>query len=137
MLVLYISHMIAYRADDIIVSATTNETSPKFPQMINHITPNETSPRVWPLTCAMERGDAEQAALVAGETEKKKPNWSRFGLSSDQQKDTEQLHADPDEVFEQHNATEKNELFREDQVGRLTSVHLHWSLASPTGLVST
>jgi len=80
----------------------------------------------------MERGDAEQAALVDGETEKKKPDWSRFGLSSDQQKDTEELHADPDDVFEQHNATEKNELFREDQVGRLTSVHLSQSLACPT-----
>lgn len=63
----------------------------------------------------MERGDTEQAALVGGELEKKKPDWSRFGLSSEQQQDTEQLHADPDDVFEQHSSTEKNELFQEDQ----------------------
>lgn len=73
----------------------------------------------------MDQGGAEQAALVGGQVEKKKPDWNRFGLSSEQQRDTEQLKADPDEVFEQHSSTEKNELFREDQVGGV-----HTSLVS-------
>ena len=42
-------------------------------------------------------------------------DWSRFGLSAEDQHTTEQLHADPDEVFEQHSSTASNELFREDQ----------------------
>ena len=73
----------------------------------------------------MDRGDTEQ--LVGWRSEKKKPDWSRFGLSAEDQHTTEQLHADPDEVFEQHSSTASNELFREDQAGSFSIHHIYLS----------
>ena len=43
------------------------------------------------------------------------PDWGRFGLSTDTQSHVTSDHQD-DEVFEHHQDTEHNELFREDQV---------------------
>lgn len=52
--------------------------------------------------------------------ETQKPDWSRFGLSAEQQRESTQELArenpDGEEVFDQHTETEKNDLFAEDQV---------------------
>ena len=53
------------------------------------------------------------------------PDWSRFGLSAEQQQEAEkryqQEHAEEvGEEYEHHNA-EKNELFTEDQVRNILS----------------
>ena len=49
-----------------------------------------------------------------------KPDWGRFGLSTEQQRESAQQLArenpDGEEVFDQHTESEKNELFAEDQV---------------------
>lgn len=51
--------------------------------------------------------------------ESQKPDWSRFGLSTEQQQESAaQLtreNPDGEEVFDQHTESEKNELFAEDQ----------------------
>ncbi len=51
------------------------------------------------------------------------PDWSRFGLSEEQQKESKDADTEPettehDDVFEHHgHSPEKNELYAEEQVG--------------------
>ena len=59
------------------------------------------------------------SAMQQGGGEKQKPDWSRFGLSTEQQKATEtQRYADyeePDHGYHD-SSPNKNELFHEEQV---------------------
>lgn len=71
--------------------------------------------------------DAESQALMSNMKKQasSKPDWSRFGLSHEQQQESQQARENPDgeEVFDQHTESEKNELFAEDQV-RFTPLHV-------------
>jgi len=59
----------------------------------------------------------ENEGLVSGRMKKgtHQPDWKRFGLSSGQQQETEIENTEQDS-YENHEDTERNELFSEDQV---------------------
>ena len=62
--------------------------------------------------------------IMKKEDTKHKPDWSRFGLSSEQQEEAERAKLDEQEEGYNNHADigERNELFTEDQVNN----HLHF-----------
>lgn len=63
--------------------------------------------------------DSEDSRLMSQSKDKQQPDWSRFGLSREQQKTTQGSPQDGErlEAGYQHSEDSKhNELFREDQV---------------------
>ena len=62
--------------------------------------------------------DTESSTLMTNGKSRKQPDWERFGLSDEQQKESAAapVQHETDEVFEHHTGAEKNELFSEDQV---------------------
>lgn len=66
--------------------------------------------------------DSEHASLMdpsSGPVERHKPDWSRFGLSTEQRQEQEaRIEAERDPDSYQHHGldAEQNELFQEDQV---------------------
>ena len=56
------------------------------------------------------------ASVVGSKGKSGEPDWSRFGLSSDQQKEAERKAPDGDSYHNHGDQTEDNELFAQDQV---------------------
>ena len=63
-----------------------------------------------------EYRDSDTTGLVNAKGGKE-PDWGRYGLSTEQQQETERrIEEESEGGYQQHDAGNQNELFREDQV---------------------